>query len=104
MPSFTLAFSSWVSQGLMGNGIVKEVCCTQRVPTSILLVLVLGRAHGSCLLEVLLFLVLRLNEHELGLKLVDLDGEMGHFPGVIDILKQSWDLVKDDVKHCRLHK
>ena len=56
-----------------------------------LLVLFLGRACGSlladCLLEVLLLLVFGLNEHELGLKLVNLDGEMGHFPGVIHILK-----------------
>ena len=60
-------------------------------------------SHGL-LLEVLLFLVLRLDECELGLKLVDLDGEMSHILGVVHILKQSGDQIRDDVTHCRLFK
>ena len=34
----------------------------------------------DCLLEILLFLVLGLNEHELDRKLVNLDGKMSHVP------------------------
>ena len=64
---------------------------TTHILTSIFLILFLGGAHGillaDCSLEVFLLLVLGLNEHELGLKLDDLDRVMSHFLQVKHILK-----------------